>query len=79
MSIRDEIRHRTLETPPRLFFLPPLIPGAAIVRELFVSEEINRIAHPPWPAPPLGTRFGHMRAVLDAWTGGGLISITDDP
>jgi hypothetical protein len=79
MSIRDEIRHRTRETSPRLFFLPPLIKGDAIVRELFVSEEINRIAHPPWSPGPLGTRFAHMRATFDAWTAGGLISIADDP
>jgi hypothetical protein len=79
MSIRDEIRRRTEEIPPRLFFLPPLIEGAAMERELFVSEEINRIAHPPWSETPSGRRFALMRAYLDAWTEGRLISIADDP
>lgn len=79
MSIRDEIRSRTQETPPRLFFLPPLIEGVAIMRELFVSEEINRIAHPPWPETSSGRRFARMRSYLDSWSGGRLISIADDP
>ena len=79
MSIRDEIRRRTEEEPPRLFFLPPLIGSAAVVRELFVSEEINRVAHPPWSPTALGTRFAQMRAYLDAWSEGRLISIADHP
>jgi hypothetical protein len=79
MSIRDEIRSRTGEESPRLFFLPPLIRGAGIVRELFVSDEINRVAHPPWAATELGARFAQMRAYLDAWTEGRLISIARHP
>jgi hypothetical protein len=79
MSIRDEITRRTREDPPRLFFLPPLIPGAQIVRELFVSDEINRVAHPPWAAIDPGPRFARMRGFLDRWTEGGRISVADDP
>jgi hypothetical protein len=79
MSIRDEIRRRMEETPPRLFFLPPLIGGAAVARELFVSQEIYRVANPPWEATDLAARYARMRAYLDAWTEGRLISITDRP
>jgi hypothetical protein len=79
MSIRDEIRRRTQEQPPRLFFLPPLIGGAAVRRELFVSEEIHGIAHPPWEPTEMGARFARLRGYLDAWTEGRTISITDHP
>jgi hypothetical protein len=79
MSIRDEINNRVRERPPRLFFLPPLIEGMPIVREIFVTEEIQQIAYPPWPNGPTGRRFARMRAYLDAWTEGRLISIAEDP
>jgi hypothetical protein len=79
MSIRDEIRRLTRERPPRLFFLPPLIEGAAVVRELFVSEEIYRVVKPPWEPGELGARYARMRSYLDAWTEGRLISIADHP
>src|SRR5438552_1813180 len=70
MSIRDEISARVSETPPRLFLLPPLIPSVSMVREMFVSEEINRVAHPPWPPTSEGRRQAQMRAYLDAWSEG---------
>jgi hypothetical protein len=79
MSIPDEIRRRVEETPPRLFFLPPVIGSAAVVRELFVAEEINRVAHPPWENTEPGARYARMRAYLDAWSEGRMISITDHP
>lgn len=79
MSIRDEIRARTEERPPRLFFLPPLLPGGPFVREIFVSEEVNRVAHPPWDPTDMGVRFAGMRAFLDRWTEGSIISVADDP
>jgi hypothetical protein len=79
MSIRDEIRLGTKERPPRLFFLPPLIGGAVVVRELFVSEEIYRVANPPAAQTDFGSRYARMRSYLDAWTEGRLISITDHP
>src|ERR1700733_8068342 len=65
MSIRDEIRDRARETPPRLFFLPPLIASVAMVREIFVSEEIMEAVQPPWPATEEGRRLAQMRAYLD--------------
>jgi hypothetical protein len=79
MSIRDEIRRLTMERQPRLFFLPPLLPGVAVVRELFVSEEIFRVANPPWPSTVMGRRYARMRTYLDAWTEGRLITVADHP
>jgi hypothetical protein len=79
MSIRDEIRRLTREHQPRLFFLPPLLPGVAVMRELFISEEINRVAHPPWPSTTIGKRHTRMRTYLDAWTEGRLITVADHP
>jgi hypothetical protein len=79
MSIRDEIRDRASEEPPRLFFLPPLIPSVALVREMFVSQEIAEVAQPPWPATEEGRRLAQMRAYLDGWTEGRLITVADDP
>ncbi len=79
MSIRDGINNRVSEVPPRLFFLPPLIPSAKVIRELFVSEEVNKVAHPPWPVTTEGRRLTQMRAYLDAWTQGDRITVADDP
>ena len=50
-----------------------------MVRELFVSEEVYRAVQPPWEPAELGARLARMRAYLDAWTEGRLISITDHP
>jgi hypothetical protein len=79
MSIRGEIRARINEKPARLFFLSPLVASAAVVREMFVSEEINRVAHPPWPATVEGRRHAQMRAYLDAWTEGRRLTVANDP
>lgn len=79
MSIRDEIKARVSETRPRLFFLPALITSAALVREMFVSEEVNLVAHPPWPADEMGLRFARMRGYLDAFTEGRRLTVADHP
>ena len=79
MSIRDEIGNRTREKPPRLFFLPPLIPSAPVVRELFVSEEIYAVGLPPWPDTVRGRRHAQMRGYLDAFTQGQRLTVADDP
>ncbi|MGH7046927.1 MAG: hypothetical protein ACREE2_11145 [Stellaceae bacterium] len=78
MSIRDEISARANESPPRLFFLSPLIASAGIVREMFVSEEINLVVHPPWPNTPVDRRLAQMRAYLDAWTEGRRLTVAND-
>jgi len=79
MSIRDEIKARANETPPRLHFLAPLVQSAAIIRELFVSTEVIAVAHPPWPATLPGRRHAQMRAYLDAFTEGRRLAVANDP
>lgn len=79
MSIHDEIAARASEKPPRLFFLPPLIPSVGVGREMFVSEEIHAVAHPPWPTTKVGRRHAQMRGYLDAFTEGRRITVADDP
>ncbi len=77
MSIRDEIQSRVTEG--RLFHLPHALPGVQRVRTLFVTEELGRIVLPPWDATPEGLRFSRLRAQLDAFTAGGLISVAQGP
>ena len=77
MSIRDEIRARIDEG--RLFHLPHSLPGASTARTLFVSEEVRRVVVGPWSHDTEGLRFGELRAHLDVFTEGSLISIALDP
>jgi hypothetical protein len=77
MSIRDEIRARVAEG--RLAYLPPLISSLPAVRAMFVSEEINGVVRPPWTNTAEGLRFSELRAHLDMFTVGTLISIANDP
>lgn len=79
MSIQAEISARVSEKPARLFFLPPLIRSSSVVREMFVSEEINSVARPPFPSSKEGHRHAQMRAYLDAWTEGRRLTVADDP
>jgi hypothetical protein len=46
---------------------------------LFVSEELGQIVLPPWDASPKGLRFSQLRAQLDTFTAGGLISVAQEP
>lgn len=77
MSIRDEIANRVGDG--RLFCLPPLIPSGTMVRAMFVSEEINQVVHPPWEATKEGLRLSRLRAYLDTWTEGVLVSVAEAP
>jgi hypothetical protein len=77
MSIRDEIKARLDEG--RLFHLPHSLPGAATARSMFVSEEVAAIASGPWKRDTEGYRFALLRAQLDVFTEGGLISVAFDP
>lgn len=80
MSIRVEIANRIGERPQRLFFLPPLIGSTPVVRELFVSEEINAVVHPPFSNSEIGRRLSQMRAYLDTqWTAGLRVTVADHP
>jgi len=77
MSIRDEIQSRVAEG--RLFYLPHSLPSVQRLRTLFVSEEVSRVVLPPWDPNPEGLRFSQLRAQLDTFTAGGLISLAHDP
>lgn len=78
MSIRREIGNRCGEG--RLFHLPPFLPGAPVVRMMFVSAEIHAVvvgAHSLDTEE--GRRFGQLRGDLDRFTEGALISVADHP
>lgn len=77
MSICDEIRLRVEEG--RLLYLPHLIPGVERRRMLFVSVEVGHVVSPPWDETPNGLRFSQLRAHLDIFTSGSMISVTEQP
>ena len=79
MSIQDEINARCGEEPPRLFLLPPAIPGSPCVRHVFVSPEINGAAQGPWDDADHEFRCGRLRQYLDRLTEGMLVSVGRDP
>jgi hypothetical protein len=76
MSYHDEI-NRLLGK--ELFALPPLIQSQPSGRAMFISREINAIAHPPWKPNQKGIRFARMRAQLDRFTEGQKISVSENP
>lgn len=77
MSIRDEINHRVSEG--RLHLLPPAIRGAPTGRFMYVGNELHAALTGPWDDPSAALRFGRLRADLDAFTEGRLVSIAEDP
>lgn len=77
MSIRDEISEQLAEG--RLFLLPPLFAGMRTERTILASLEVHDIAQPPWPETWEGERHAEVRAYLDAFTEGRLISIAEEP
>jgi hypothetical protein len=53
MSIRDEIKYRIGEE--RLWLLSPVaLPGAKIMRPMFISNEIKGLVLGPWDDPEWG-------------------------
>ncbi len=50
-----------------------------MVRSMFVGAEVYEIVTPPFPENTDGYRFGRLRADLDAFTEGRVISIAEDP
>jgi hypothetical protein len=73
MSIRETIQHRIGEG--RLFLLPPALPSDPSARSVFISEEIRRLTLGPWLDEKQERRWGRVRADLDSFTIGQLISI----
>lgn len=77
MSIRGVIASRRDEG--RLCLLQPAMPGSPCVRWMFVSPEIFEAIDGPWNDSNEGYRFGRLRADLDAFIEGRLISIGKHP
>ncbi|HSH87276.1 MAG TPA: hypothetical protein VK958_08530 [Methylophilus sp.] len=79
MSISDEITNRVSEQ--RLFKLAPLMPPSfgSILRQVYVSEEINNILTGPWEDPLWGERCGYLHADLDRFINGEIIAVAERP
>lgn len=82
MSITVEIINRCGEG--RLFSLPLLIPSVETTdvetkRDIYVSREVDDAVRGPWEETTEGLRLAELRGHLDIFTGGGLISIADNP
>jgi hypothetical protein len=78
MSIRDEIARQCEER--RLFFLPPAMTFIPVVRHLFVSPELYRLAETgPWADIAEEKRFGLLRANLDDFTRNAPLTVEWNP
>ncbi len=77
MSIRDEISSRRAEG--RLYCLLPALIGTPAVRTVFVSPEVNDVVFGPWNDKKFEGRAGGLRADLDMFTSGMVISVGQDP
>jgi hypothetical protein len=73
MSIRDEINNRIGEG--RLFVLTPRIAGDPQVRTIVMSAEINNLVSEPWPHDAEGSRRAKLRADLEYFVSGKLVSV----
>src|SRR5581483_9306896 len=78
MSIRDEIKRCVADS--RLTALPPLLPSSPVVRHLFVTNEVLQAADPStWSSRRLARRHQLLRADLDRFTEGELITVGVNP
>ena len=76
MSLRDAIKDRLNEQ--RLFVLPPSLAGERVERTMLVNAEVYQAVSGPW-ASSGAYRMGRLRADLDTFTEGKMISIANDP
>lgn len=77
MSIYDEIRAGVNER--RLLFLSPALPGTLIVRKMYISNGIRDLVFGPWSEPQWEQRCGYLRADLDKFIEGRLLTIAEKP
>jgi hypothetical protein len=77
MSIRDEIKHWIGEG--RLFLLTPALASSPCSRTMFVADELNRLILGPWASQEDEFRFGKLRADLDMFIDGSLLSVAQAP
>ncbi len=73
MSIQDEIRARIEEG--RLFQLMPTFESDPVVRNLIISNEIHELIEGPWPDKLWERRCNRLRATLEAFVTGNIISV----
>lgn len=73
MSIRDEIGDQIRER--RLFLLEPALASSPSVRTMIVSAEIRKLFIGPWEDTRHEYRSGRLRADLDTFTEGRVISV----
>jgi hypothetical protein len=76
MSIRVEINHRVEQK--RLFRLPRELVGEPVERTMFVSQEVYGAISGPWVLSDT-YQMAMLRANLDMFTQGKIISIAEDP
>ncbi|MGH9354034.1 MAG: hypothetical protein ACRD2G_18045 [Terriglobia bacterium] len=62
-----------------MLYLPHSLPSVRHMRLLFAAEEVGRVVKPPWNATPEGLRFSQLRAHLDRFIEGSLISMAQNP
>jgi len=77
MSIRDEIVNRCDEG--RLVGLEQALPGSPAVRTMFVSLDIHNLVIGPWNDKKIEYRSGLLRADLDMFISGMVISVGQHP
>ena len=77
MSIYDELDR--LVKDGSLFRLVPALPGTPVVRTMFASKEVNDLITGPWRDRKWEERCGSLRADLDRFITGGLITAAVDP
>jgi hypothetical protein len=77
MSIRDVIAIRCSEK--RLFALEQGIPGSPVVRTIFLSHDLYSLVLGPWNDEKIEERAGRLRADLDMFISGMVISVALSP
>ena len=77
MSIRDEINSAC--NARTLFYLPPSLSSAPKIREMFVSKDVHGMVGEPWPDDQDGYRHASARDLLDAFTEGDEITVSQKP
>lgn len=77
MSIRDEIRARIDER--RLSLLMPILESDQVVRTMVVSNDIQNLLDGPWEDAGWARRCNRLRADLEAFVIGDVISVCLTP
>src|SRR5215813_14678146 len=62
----------------QLFFLSPVLPQILIRRDMYVSSEIRDLLFGPWDNKELEKRSQQLRADLEVFIEGKIISVTQD-